>query len=430
MELIPGGLVQVPGLLDAWAGDAPRRCSATCSLSLSRTGRDSGCSQQPGQGAARAPTRLAGPRVLVSPNDYVSPKITPRPRPRPPLNCMPLNSTTVNNIAMATFPDDSLPPEAIYDSRDALFKSINAWAAPRGYAFSTGKSTKEKSGRMTVTYACDRLFQPSTTGERQRKTTTRGTGCPFSVLAKESPDNTWILKHRPDRRFSIHNHEPSQHPSAHPVHRQLSGGTSQLATLSNAGLAPKEIQTLVRQSGSLATRQDIYNRIAEVRRDAHEGQSPIQALANQLDKEGFWSRIQFAPDGRVIAVLFAHPDSLAYLQAYPELLLLDCTYKTNKYSMPLLDMIGVDVAQRSFCIAFAFLSGEAEEDYLWALERLKALYEQCNTTLPSVILTDRCLAVMNAASALFPSSATLLCLWHVNKAVLTRCQPSFQEAEK
>ncbi len=63
----------------------------------------------------------------------------------------------------------------------------------------------------------------------------------------------------------------------------------------------------------------------------------------------------------------AHPDSLAYLRAYPELLLLDCTYKTNKYGMPLLDMIGVDAAQRFFCIAFAFLSGEAEEDYLWAL---------------------------------------------------------------
>lgn len=31
-------------------------------------------------------------------------------------------------------------------------------------------------------------------------------------------------------------------------------------------------------------------------------------------------------------------------------------------------MIGVDAAQRSFCIAFAFLSGEAEEDYIWALE--------------------------------------------------------------
>ena len=112
------------------------------------------------------------------------------------------------------------------------------------------------------------------------------TNCPFSIIARESREG-WTLKHRPEVRFAIHNHKPSQHPSAHPVHRQLSGGTTQLATLSNAGLAPKEIQTVVRQSGSLATRQDIYNRIAEVRRDACEGQSPIQALANQLDKEGF-----------------------------------------------------------------------------------------------------------------------------------------------
>ena len=359
-----------------------------------------------------------------------APPSTPTPLPPPPLP--PPSTTDTAATAMATsFADDCLPPENIYDSRNALFEAINAWAITRGYAFTTGKSTTEKSGRMTVTYACDRGRRPpEASSSRQRRTSSRVTSCPFSVLAKESSDGSWVLKHRPDSRFSVHNHEPSQHPVAHPVHRQLSGGTSQLADFSNAGLAPKEIQTLVRQSGSLATRQDIYNRIADVRRDACEGQSPIHALANQLEKEGFWSRIQFTPDGRVTAVLFAHPDSLAYLQAYPELLLLDCTYKTNKYGMPLLDMIGVDAAQRSFCIAFAFLSGETEEDYTWALEQLKSLYEQCNTTLPSVILTDRCLAAMNAASALFPSAATLICIWHANKAVLARCQPAFPEAEK
>ncbi|OAQ63774.1 mutator-like element transposase [Purpureocillium lilacinum] len=41
--------------------------------------------------------------------------------------------------------------------------------------------------------------------------------------------------------------------------------------------------------------------------------------------------------------------------------------------MPLLDMIGVDAYQRSFCIAFAFLSGEAEEDFIWALDRLRSI---------------------------------------------------------
>ena len=65
---------------------------------------------------------------------------------------------------------------------------------------------------------------------------------------------------------------------------------------------------------------------------------------------------------------FAHPDSLAYLQAYPDILLLNCTYKTNKYSMPLLDMIRVNACQQSFCIAFGFLSGKIEDDYCWALD--------------------------------------------------------------
>jgi hypothetical protein len=331
-----------------------------------------------------------------------------------------------------TFPDDCLPPECEYESRDTLYASINAWAATRGYAFTTQRSAKAKSGKTTITYACDRAGQPpSASRECQRKTATRRTGCLFSVLAKESFNGTWALKHRPDDCFAIHNHEPSQHPSAHPTHRQLSlkGNTTQLATLSNAGISPKEIQTYVRQGGSLATRKDISNRIAAVRRDACEGQSPIHALVNQLYAEGFWSRIQHAPDGRVTAVFFAHPDSLAYLQAYPEVLLLDCTYKTNKYSMPLLDIIGVDASQRSFCIAFAFLSGETEADYIWALEQLKLLYEQCNASLPSVILTDRCLACINAITTLFPSSFALLCLWHANKAVFSHCRPAFPKAE-
>jgi hypothetical protein len=34
-----------------------------------------------------------------------------------------------------TFPDNMLPPESTYDSREALLTAINEWAAPRGYAF-------------------------------------------------------------------------------------------------------------------------------------------------------------------------------------------------------------------------------------------------------------------------------------------------------
>lgn len=279
-----------------------------------------------------------------------------------------------------SFVDDCLPPEEKYESREALFQSINAWAAPRGYAFINGRSTKERSGKQTITYTCDRRRNhPIIQRERRRKTTTRTTGCEFSVLGKDSLDKTtWTVKHRSDKRFCVHNHEPSWDPTAHPIHRTLSKeGASQVATLTNAGIAPKGIRTYIRQNtSSIATQQDIYNRIADARREACEGQSSINALANQLFKEGFWSQFQTGSDDRVKAVLFAHPDSVVYLQSYPDVLILDCTYKTNKYGMSLLDVIGVDACQRSFCIAFAFLGGETEEEYIWALGRLNTLIRQ------------------------------------------------------
>jgi hypothetical protein len=48
---------------------------------------------------------------------------------------------------------------------------------------------------------------------------------------------------------------------------------------------------------TIATQQDIHNRIADARREVCQGQSSINALADQLFKEGFWSQFQTGPDG-------------------------------------------------------------------------------------------------------------------------------------
>ncbi|KAJ6788687.1 hypothetical protein PWT90_07147 [Aphanocladium album] len=329
-------------------------------------------------------------------------------------------------MSQIVFPDDVLPPEGVYSSRESLLSAINSWAKSRGYAFTTGKSTKTPNGRVKVVFACDRNGQqPNATIQRKRRTCSRGTGCKFSVLAKQSLDGaTWVLSHRPGLDFSLHNHPPSEDPSAHPAHRHLTGGDSRvISSLAAAGAAPREIRTYLRNnSTTLATQKDIYNRIGAARRDLREGQSSIQALVDQLHEEGFHYKVRLDSDNRLTAIFFAHPDSIAFLQCNPDVLLLDCTYKTNKHSMPLLDMVGVDACERSFCIAFAFLSGETEEDYSWALQHLRSLYRR---DLPSIVLTDRCLAAMNAAATWFPSSGGLLCTWHVNKAVLQYCRPAF-----
>ena len=41
---------------------------------------------------------------------------------------------------------------------------------------------------------------------------------------------------------------------------------------------------------------------------------------------------------------------------------------------------------------------------------------------PSVIVTDRELALMNAIERIFPDATHLLCRWHINKNVLAKCK--------
>ena len=147
-------------------------------------------------------------------------------------------------MAQTAFPDDVLPPEGTYDSRESLLTAINSWAKPRGYAFTTGKSLKTLSGRVKVIFSCNRnRLPPSTSTTRKRHTYSRGTGCKFSVLAKESLDRTsWVLSYRPGQEYSLHNHSPSQDPSAHPAYQKLSAiDQSIVISLSNAGISPKDI---------------------------------------------------------------------------------------------------------------------------------------------------------------------------------------------
>ena len=49
------------------------------------------------------------------------------------------------------FPADARPSEGQFNSREELATAINAWAAPRGYAFVIQRSTKTASGRSIIT---------------------------------------------------------------------------------------------------------------------------------------------------------------------------------------------------------------------------------------------------------------------------------------
>src|SRR5437763_12432875 len=95
----------------------------------------------------------------------------------------------------------------------------------------------------------------------------------------------------------------------------------------------------------------------------------------------------------VTQLFFAYLRSVQLFQQYPSVVLLDCTYKTNRFKMPLLIIIGTTCLNLSYYTAFCFLRQAKEEDYIWALEQLKTLYLPYTRT--EVFLTDRELALIN-----------------------------------
>src|SRR3982074_3044975 len=86
-------------------------------------------------------------------------------------------------------------------------------------------------------------------------------------------------------------------------------------------------------------------------------------------------------------LFFAHPDAIALYKQHPEVLLLDCTYKTNRFCMPLLNFCGVTRNKKTIQAALSFLSGEKEEDYEWSVTQFKETLERNSIPLPLSIVS-------------------------------------------
>ncbi|TYZ58403.1 hypothetical protein PybrP1_002537 [[Pythium] brassicae (nom. inval.)] len=86
---------------------------------------------------------------------------------------------------------------------------------------------------------------------------------------------------------------------------------------------------------------------------------------------------------------------------------MDSAYRTNRYEMPLLHVVGMTNTNTSFTIALCFLRSESQANYRWALSELRT--KLGNEYVSGVVVTDRELALMNAVAISFPRSKHLMC---------------------
>ncbi|CAJ2651206.1 unnamed protein product [Trifolium pratense] len=96
----------------------------------------------------------------------------------------------------------------------------------------------------------------------------------------------------------------------------------------------------------------------------------LQHLLQLLDDAKYVSWNRRKDDGSDVLsdIFWAHPDSIKLLNLFPIVLVMDCTYKTNKYRQPLLETAGITSTNMTFAVGFAYMESEKTNNYHWALE--------------------------------------------------------------
>jgi hypothetical protein len=115
--------------------------------------------------------------------------------------------------------------------------------------------------------------------------------------------------------------------------------------------------------------------------------------------------------GRLLRLFVALPNSIQHLAQNHDVLLMDATYKTNRFNMPLVDTVGINSCNKTFFVSFAFMSSEADPDYDWATRCNLELYTLYlpRGVKPLIIATNAEPALVKAVSKVFPNAVALLC---------------------
>ncbi|MBW0566701.1 hypothetical protein O181_106416 [Austropuccinia psidii MF-1] len=221
-----------------------------------------------------------------------------------------------------------------------------------------------------IEIGCDRSGTPNPIKCPSKTVTSRKLDCPFKLYAREyAKSTTWTLK----VKNTEHSHDATENPMAHPAFRKLNEQeTSQISKMSEPLLMPRKIQAKLcsqRESDRLLILKDIHNQVKKIKKDKLQGRRPIDALVDTLKEEKFvWSSARDA-EGHITSLFFTHPLAIELLHSFPHVIIMDWTYKPNKYKMPLFHIVGFSSTNKNFSGDFCLMKNETEPSYTWELNQ-------------------------------------------------------------
>ncbi|XP_058775076.1 uncharacterized protein LOC131649327 [Vicia villosa] len=134
--------------------------------------------------------------------------------------------------------------------------------------------------------------------------------------------------------------------------------------------------------------KQVYNEYYKQNIASRGPRSEMEQLLKLLDDNHYVSRYIMCDDKVIVSDIFlTHAKSIKFFNTFPTVLIIGSTYKTNKYRLPLLEIVGVTSTEKTFSVGFTFLECDKQDNVTCALDICKSLLKDPQI-IPSVIVTD------------------------------------------
>ncbi|XP_026384090.1 uncharacterized protein LOC113279628 [Papaver somniferum] len=211
---------------------------------------------------------------------------------------------------------------------------------------------------------------------RVYKTSSKKIKCPFRIVFKRHPETLlWWMYSIPDGR---HNHPPPSTLLGHPAYARSKPHQIEKVRQMKRCRPLKILNAInVEDKSNLSILSTIYAAKATIKRTEWDGRLIMQQSEWLAEKHNYDMQTRVGPGDKVTHIFLSHPRMMDLAQCFYQVLFIDCTYKTNKYNMSLLNVAIHTSDKQAFTVAWCFMEKEEIEDYVWALEQVTWKTNNC-----------------------------------------------------
>jgi hypothetical protein len=123
------------------------------------------------------------------------------------------------------------------------------------------------------------------------------------------------------------------------------------------------------------------------------GKRSIRSLSTQRKK---------AKTIRLVGIVWTVPYCLRMWKRYPEIMSFDNTYNTNRFKLPLFQIMGQTCLKSVYNAAFGLVDNERREGFQFLTAAVRDLTERHAIPLPDVVITDYDQAMKEALDSQYP----------------------------